>query len=129
MSNRLGYEGICTRCEQAQRIYYFYADSTHKQRMVDGSIMQEHSNCPSCVTSQLFQTPHTMRWQRRLSPKEVEADLTKLNTGINIDWDAVDSTQKEYDKNDIWLENQEHRVKEFMEWKRKTEGGTQKHSR
>lgn len=126
MNYLIGFEGLCGRCKQNQRIYYYYADREHRQKMIDGSIFNERSNCPACVTSKIIQTPHTMKWQRKLSPKEVEADLTRLNGGIQIDFKQAEELEKEYAKNDAWLENQSSRVAEYQAWKRKTEGGIQK---
>jgi hypothetical protein len=126
MNILIGYEGKCSRCEQTHRIYYVYADKVHKERMMDGSIMQEKSNCPICVNSKTLQTPHTMKWIRKLKPKEVEKDLQRQNGGVAIDFKAAEQQMKANEKNDIWLANNEQRIAEYQAWLKRTEGGIQK---
>jgi hypothetical protein len=124
MSNALGYEGVCRKCGVEQRIYWIYADAEHRRKMEDKTIYQEASNCPSCVTSKIFQVARTMKWLRQLPPKVVLRDLKK--GGINIDFKEALRQEKENARNDVWLADNEKRVKERIDWKRRTQGGVHK---
>lgn len=120
MSYTLGYEGRCIRCKEKEKAYYYFADKRRREMMSNDTFMLVKANCPRCVTSPIFQSTNTMEWIRKLSAKEVAADLLKLTNGsINIDWNLVDATVKENQKNDEWLENNTHRVSEYREWRKK----------
>lgn len=120
MSYTLAFEGRCSRCKQTEKAYYYYADHRRKEMMSNGTFMSIKANCPRCVTSSVFQSTGTMEWIRKLPPKEAADDLMKLTNGsVNINWADVDATVKEYEKNDVWLENQEKRVDEYLKWKKK----------
>ena len=119
MSYDLGLEGVCTKCGKKERAYYYFADREHRELMTKGRFMLERSNCPSCIISKIFQVARTMKWLRKLSPKEVAKDLEKHIGGVGIDFAQADKTAKEYAKNDKWIDDQAHRVDEYKAWKAK----------
>lgn len=92
----LGYAGYCTRCKKEQKAYWIYADRKHRSFMENGSMMSIKSNCPACVTSALFQSPHTVQWIRKMSSLEVEKDLRVLGNGkVDINFSAVEDAVKQ----------------------------------
>lgn len=102
----IGYVGLCTRCRKEQKAYWVYADRKHRSFMENGSMMSVKSNCPSCVTSPLFQSPHTVQWTRKMSSIEVEKDLRILGDGkVDINFSAIEDSlkaAKEGEEFDAW---------------------------
>ena len=98
----LAFEGRCKRCKQLLRAYYVYADSKHQRLMESGSFINLKSNCPACVTNKFFQSPQTVEWFRQLPLGEVAKEFAVMDkSGINIDFDAVDSGVKEQTRQDM----------------------------
>lgn len=114
-----GYEGTCRRCHRDERAYYYFADTQHRRQMRDGVFMAIDANCPACVTSPIFSSPHTMEWKRQLNPKEVEADLKVLAQGVQIDFDYAEDQAKESKKMDIVIENNDKRSQELIDFYKK----------
>lgn len=117
----LGYEGLCSRCKQTEKAYYYFADSKHRKLMEDGVFMSINANCPPCVTSKIFSSPHTMVWQRQLPKQEVMNDL-KILTSMNIDFDAAESSEKKERKMDAEIESYEKEVNEKLKWAKYKKG-------
>ena len=115
----LGYEGKCTRCQKAERAYYYFADSKHRRQMLDGVFMEIRANCPVCVTSRIFSSPSTMKFYRKLLASEVEADLKTLQFGMQIDFDQAEQQAKTEQRMDTMIDNDQKRVQEYIDWKAK----------
>lgn len=124
-----GFEGKCLRCGKVERVYMVYAKKKIRELMSSGKFIGERRNCPACITNKNSPMPNSMKFYRKLTSAEVERDMKKHDSGIMIDFRAVDAQLRHEAQNDKWIEDNEKRIKEIVKWKKESEVGTHRYIR
>ena len=82
--------------------------------MLLGKFVGTKTNCPACKS--YYGVNNSLEWKAQLSNFKWAKYLEILDDFNQLDFEAADEDQENCAKNDVWLDNQEHRVNDFKKY-------------
>ena len=115
----IGFSGFCEKCGVERRIYFARSSEQIRDLMLHSlsSPLKYKGACENCLLHGLMDSVKDWRLMARI---QVDKDLSVLGKGFaNIDWSKAEDDAKENLKNDVWLDDNEKHVKEYIKYRGK----------
>lgn len=114
----IGYSGHCWKCGEERRLYFANCRDDVKKEMIYAlltGVLEYKGACEVCLPHGLKDSITSWRLMKR---SQVDKDLSVLNSGMMMNFEKAVSDQRENQKNDKWLDDNEKHVDEYVKYRK-----------